>query len=479
MPVYRDRWAGYLFSTAPADRAEAEAGVHETYRTAGLAEPRHFLWFESPLRGAVAAGLLRGVGAGTDHASAQEDLALRLGVAGWAQAVQMAGALHSRPAPPHGNPPLIDGIFNAAYAHDLVLVLELNELLQQVETAATTCFHCIPSILEAEVARAAGARFADLLSGSMTAAFLFGLLAEADFRAEVLGDPNAAGYRGLIRVAHHSTLWWAFDNVAVMVDHPAELHRDAEGKLHHDRGPALACRDGWEIYAWHRTVVGREWILQPQSITIETIRAERPPYQEILIDIYGKDRYRRDVRAAKKSAPPVSKLLGAVLPRKPEERLRLLREHTPNLPLYDRYVAGEHEKVWAELTGLGDQIRRDPYAADALAVAYETMTRARRNVEILVERLRRLRYAFSGRPHEPPGRKVSNQIAQMEKLAGPLPLSLRAWYNVVGSVDFTGAQAALSARDGGLSPDPLVVHPLEEMLDDCKAWKEEAEAGEF
>ena len=39
-------------------------------------------------------------------------------------------------------------------------------------------------------------------------------------------------------------------------------------------------------------------------------------------------------------------------------------------------------------------MRRDPHAADALAVAYETMRRVDLNVRTLVERLRALGYRF-------------------------------------------------------------------------------------
>jgi hypothetical protein len=75
------------------------------------------------------------------------------------------------------------------------------------------------------------------------------------------------------------------------------------------------------------------------------------------------------------------------------ERIRGLQE-TGFLPLYTRYVAGEFREVWMELAALGDAVWLDPVAADALAVCYETMHRAKTNIEILVGALEAEGYDF-------------------------------------------------------------------------------------
>lgn len=49
-----------------------------------------------------------------------------------------------------------------------------------------------------------------------------------------------------------------------------------------------------------------------------------------------------------------------------------------------RYVASEHEQVWAELQSLGAAVREEPVYTDALAVARETMRRVRHNIEMLI-----------------------------------------------------------------------------------------------
>jgi len=44
---------------------------------------------------------------------------------------------------------------------------------------------------------------------------------------------------------------------------------------------------------------------------------------------------------------------------------------------YDRYQGVEHEAVWADLISLGSAVYEEPVHSDALAVARETMSRAR------------------------------------------------------------------------------------------------------
>lgn len=112
----------------------------------------------------------------------------------------------------------------------------------------------------------------------------------------------------------------------------------------------------------------------------------------------------------------------------------------------ERYQQGEHVQVWRELVALDDQIRTEPLYSEARAVALETMRRARYNIELLVERLQNLGFQF----HDPSAVFRPTTPAQLEDLAvferevGPVPLSLRAWIEQVGTVYFMGSYRRLS-----------------------------------
>lgn len=177
------------------------------------------------------------------------------------------------------------------------------------------------------------------------------------------------------------------------------------------------------------------------------------------------------------------------------------------MPTYlERYAAGYCQEVWAELVEMGDQVRDPDVIDDALAVARETMRRARHNLEVLIPRLVKLGYRFGYEWLQPPDTvfgweqrieycerlrwahsqtpllsivtdsedeladarqrleqlsrlqaprllldNMQARIIQLEAVPRPaatlqafedefglLPLSVRAWYELVGSVNFVG-----------------------------------------
>jgi hypothetical protein len=136
----------------------------------------------------------------------------------------------------------------------------------------------------------------------------------------------------------------------------------------------------------------------------------------------------------------------------------------------NRYLNGNHEQVWRELLALGPAVRDEPHLAQAQAVAAETMQRVRRNCERLVPTLQDVGYLFGsypdGTPRQPtiepvtlPSATMQVDMAELEAEAGMLPLSLVAFWQQVGSVDFVGMHPAWP---DGL--DPLVVELPEAAL---------------
>ena len=136
----------------------------------------------------------------------------------------------------------------------------------------------------------------------------------------------------------------------------------------------------------------------------------------------------------------------------------------------ERYQNGEYEQVWKELQELGEGIRKEPYQTQAKEVAAETMRRVRRNCERIISRLRASGYVFGtypdgtrrsylGEPLTPPSDDLQADRQELESEAGPLPLSLVAFWEEVGAIDLVGMHPAWP---DGL--DPLVVDPPEGAL---------------
>jgi hypothetical protein len=72
------------------------------------------------------------------------------------------------------------------------------------------------------------------------------------------------------------------------------------------------------------------------------------------------------------------------------------------------------------------------------------------------------------RAHVPAATDITKQIREIEKRVGMLPLSLRAFYEVVGSVDLMGQHPTLAPRGGSISSDPLVVYAVQDALADAE-----------
>jgi hypothetical protein len=126
-------------------------------------------------------------------------------------------------------------------------------------------------------------------------------------------------------------------------------------------------------------------------------------------------------------------------------------------PYLERYLAGERERVWAELRAVGEGVREPPLYTDALAVARATMRRARHNIELLIPQLEAIGYQFgyawavsdgsqAGHRHNvawrgpflPPPPDTSMRLHELQTRVGPLPLSILAWFETIGEVDFVG-----------------------------------------
>jgi hypothetical protein len=136
----------------------------------------------------------------------------------------------------------------------------------------------------------------------------------------------------------------------------------------------------------------------------------------------------------------------------------------------ERYRGGDYVQVWNDLQALGPAVRREPYYAQAQAVAAETMRRVGRNCELLISRLQALGYVFGTfpdgtrrsytvRPLTASSEDMRADWEELEDEAGPLPLSLLAFWQEVGAVDLVGMHPAWP---DGL--DPLVVDPPEGAL---------------
>ncbi len=91
-----------------------------------------------------------------------------------------------------------------------------------------------------------------------------------------LGVNGLMPWEGQRIVAKNAYWWWSFRHFAIVSERPREIHRDEEGRLHNEDGPAISWSDGWGFHAWHGTRVP-EWVITNPTVD----KAIREPNSEI------------------------------------------------------------------------------------------------------------------------------------------------------------------------------------------------------
>jgi hypothetical protein len=472
----------YLHSTDAADRPRAEAGVRALYAAAGFREPDHLLWFPSPCAASWAVAslvpneerssrqLLDPSVLSTEEVerleSARADLRERVGARTWDDVISRIGASRGSSHDGGTDPSRTFAIAFVEARYDTVddvsALFDVPDEEDELARAEAHLWGASWGVLNSAL-HCPTTNF--LLRRSFVGEQTYSTLAADESR---LGDGELPPiFRAASEIARSSGLWWPYENAAILCDRPSQIHLNHRRVPHREDGPAVVYRDGWQVFAWNGKAVPERWIMQTELVPAGEYRGFDPSFAQWAKSKAGQG------RGGKKRVKPDS-IAHAVLPSERAARLEQLRAHAgARLPLHDRYLGGEHREVWKGLMALGPAVRNDPYAADALAVAYETMHRVEANVRTLVERLTAIGYVFSAQG-VPPALTARANVARFEKEFGVLPLSLRAFYEVVGEVNLMGRHPTLDPPDNRIAPDPLVVHGLDEGMVMDEGDEEEA-----
>ncbi len=125
--------------------------------------------------------------------------------------------------------------------------------------------------------------------------------------------------------------------------------------------------------------------------------------------------------------------------------------------LVTRYLRGEHRSVWDELRS--HQALGGDLLEEARAVANETMRRVARGADLLAERLAARGWVpLYDELRTSPRTEDRGVMRRIEEITGaPLPVNLRAFWEVVGGINF------IWDYERGDAPDLAVELPMDEM----------------
>lgn len=138
------------------------------------------------------------------------------------------------------------------------------------------------------------------------------------------------------------------------------------------------------------------------------------------------------------------------------------------MPLLEQFRSGDCEQVWSRIVAE----RRPADDTEALAVAQETVLRARDNLAVIYERLAELGYEFA-EPNDAfvttTPERAAEEISAIETHYGPLPGLARIWYSHIHSVNFAQTETQRTDPDSDLRN--LGMYPLAIYLPLTKCYE--------
>lgn len=323
-----DTWSAVAAATGPADRAEAEAGIRDAYRAAGLVAPAKILWYESPLAASVAATVISGAHKPQDLAAiglkvrapagsrAGASVRDKLRTATWERARGEAAALLGQTtwgqawhevaerlwAPTTGLSARIrDGIetaIEAAVGERTVPTRSSAAARSDNRAGNGSSSGGTVATVASEVRGAT----LDALGGQHDAAWLAAFDGLRRCFPQLAASPVAAALDAVGRVARSAGWWWPYEGVVLVAERPTTLFRDENARLHSGEGPALAFPDGFALHAWRGMPIPADFVtgLGPQGSGLDANRIRREDNAElrrVMLEIYGYDRYLAEVGA--------------------------------------------------------------------------------------------------------------------------------------------------------------------------------------
>lgn len=284
---YRDRWADWSMSCAPADRNTAEAGVRLAYEAAGIAPPKRIEWCGGPVEIADA---LASMPANEDIGpNLRQDLFERI----------------------RGNAALLSEIFwDEALTQCSETSISPDHPLEErdrTRAGAIAINRAVVAAANARLNRAyphlrqALARFRGRSRILPRHCFLENALGPAELTSlaffEYLHDvrrwqDETRSLRGLWMIGKSAGWIVPYKNVCWVADRPETIHVDHRGRLHCADGPALRYRDAWTHWAWKGVAMPRWAIEHPERVTATEIDdATDPIARRCLIDIMTPERF--------------------------------------------------------------------------------------------------------------------------------------------------------------------------------------------
>ncbi|HSV48341.1 MAG TPA: hypothetical protein VLJ58_21310 [Ramlibacter sp.] len=249
------QWIEIGLSTEPADFDAATEAALRAYKLANLEKPMVVLRMGSPygatLGGTIAWAMLRELGAQVESQV-------------WSQVrSQVESQVGSQ-------------------VESQVWSQVRSQVESQVESQ-------VWSQVESQVESQVGSQVGSAVNNDRGGAFWASWCAYVSFFRDVMGWKDPVLERFTIDEALTKSCGWVWwhENVLAISDRPTVIRRDDSGRLHGEKGPSIAYRDGWSLYHWHGVAVPEEWITRKAITPTEALHWPNVEQRRAACEILG------------------------------------------------------------------------------------------------------------------------------------------------------------------------------------------------
>lgn len=303
-PDYIKKWTDIGLSTEPANRREAEDGIREAYKIAGL-QPPIIIWCGSPLSNGLVRGILlnrldKRDSVGTPVWNSVKDSvvnSVRSSI--WNSVGNSVWDSVGNFIKDSVENSVVDSVWNSVgdSVGDSVWASVENSVWASV-------WNSVGSSVGNSVRDSVGNHIWNSVRDSVRDSVWDSGYGQHDaswlgfyeyFAQECSLHEETRKLEGLWKIAKNAGWFISHEEICFISERPNKLNRDEQGRLHSEEEVAISYPDGWSIYAWHGIRVPEDIILYPEKISI--VRIEQESNQEIkrvMIERYGMGRYMED-----------------------------------------------------------------------------------------------------------------------------------------------------------------------------------------
>lgn len=377
-------------------------------------------------------------------------------------------------------------------------------------------------VLESSL-RTDGVAFATLLNRNLYARYEPAQMAFDEARALLKSRQPSPALEAAWRISKGCSMWWTFQHAVILLNHPCELHRDSQLRPHNETGPAIAYRDGWKIFALKGVAqaapgqekqTARRETSTPKAkrtssaakaspLLLKALPRDHSERIALLREQGGLPHYERylkgecvvvweelvDIGDGIRTSPDLPDALAVAYETmmRVERNVRTIIERLRGFG----YRFQTNASVTAASTTQAESILNMDFSSllstltgrsivpPHIKALSQSLESARGMLGSLVAKQKQAPKSTEEQPIIAPDPNVFKTIQKLEKLAGPIPLSLRAFYDVVGTVSLMGEHPRITGIDvRGVASDPLMVFPCEEAVDELEALLDDRDPDE-